>query len=239
MKNGVENTEASMARKAAASLFANRTFSCAVGRVDALAHKEDVPFRRKKIYLLVKRIFDVVSSAVLLCFLWFPMLLIAVWIRSDSCGPAIFRQTRVGRELRPFTLYKFRTMISSAPECSSQDLSSLGRERYLTRIGRFLRRTGIDELPQLWNVLRGEMSLVGPRPVISAESDLLELRCSLGVVGVRPGITGLAQIEGRDERTVEEKAALDAFYAYTISFSSDVKILCGTVAAVLRGTGCN
>ena len=130
-------------------------------------------------------------------------------------------------------------MTIAAPECSSFELSRIGRERYLTPIGRVLRRTGIDELPQLWNVLCGKMSLVGPRPVIPKEAYLTRLRVLLGVSDLMPGITGLAQVKGRDERTAEEKALLDAIYARTMSPLNDLKILYKTVLAVFGGTGCN
>lgn len=195
-------------------------------------------YRPSPVYAFLKRGSDVVLSAFFLLLLWFPLFLIAVWVRCDSEGPALFRQTRVGRGLEPFTVYKFRTMTRTAPRnCPSACLTE--RERYLTRAGRFLRRTGLDELPQLLNVLRGEMSLVGPRPVIPEERELVALRAALGAMAVRPGLTGLAQVNGRDDCTLQQKAYLDALYARTLSPLSDFRILCGTVRTVFRGTGCN
>ena len=125
------------------------------------------------------------------------------------------------------------------PCCSSADLSRLGRARYITGAGRILRRTGLDELPQLWNVLCGEMSLVGPRPVIPEEEKLILLRASLGASDLRPGITGLAQVSGRDNCAVEEKAALDALYARIQSPLTDIRVLLKTVGTVFSGKGCN
>lgn len=239
MRNSTKNREFRAACNEWTPFPTEKTFSFFSGKEDFLSREGNVSFHKSTVYAPVKRILDVLLSAVLLFLLAFPMFFIAVCIRCDSSGPAIFRQTRVGRDLQPFTVYKFRTMKLNAPECSSLELSKIGREHYLTQIGRLLRRTGIDELPQLWNVLRGEMSLVGPRPVIPKEVYLTELRASLGVVGLRPGITGLAQIKGRDDRTAEEKAVLDAIYARTLSPLNDFKILYKTALAVFLGTGCN
>lgn len=214
-------------------------FSLANGHFGAPVRKENAVFRLRTWHSALKRIGDVLVSLILLILLALPMILIAVWVRSDSAGPAIFRQVRVGRGEELFTVYKFRTMSVDTPRCSSAELSRLGRERYITGVGRILRRTGLDELPQLWNVLRGEMSLVGPRPVIPEETRLTLLRASLGASNLRPGITGLAQVSGRDDRATEEKAALDALYARTQSPLVDLRILWGTVRTVLSGAGCN
>lgn len=187
-----------------------------------------------------KRAADLICSALLLFFLSLPMLLIAVWIRCDSEGPAIFRQTRLGRDLKPFTVYKFRTMKITAPQNRpSHELTGEERRQSLTRAGHFLRRTSLDELPQLWNVLRGEMSLIGPRPVIPEERALHALRLVRGGAEVRPGITGLAQIAGRDDLSVEEKAHLDALYARDRSPRLDLRILLFTVFALFSGIGGN
>lgn len=191
-------------------------------------------------YAAVKRVMDVVIAGGLLLLLAVPMLLVATVVRAESPGGAIFRQTRLGRGLRPFTVYKFRTMRVEAPhDVPSARLGAEERHRYLTRVGRFLRRSGIDELPQLWNVLRGEMSIVGPRPLIPEERELHALRAALGAATVPPGITGLAQTEGRDDRTAMEKAYLDAVYARRQSLWRDAKILCKTVKTVISGIGCN
>ena len=195
---------------------------------------------RRRIYEYTKRFLDVVLSAALLILLLFPMFLIAVAIRCDSAGGALFIQVRLGRDLRPFRICKFRTMRLTAPhDCPSRALVGDRRAEALTRVGRFLRRTSLDELPQLWNVLRGEMSLVGPRPIIPRETELHAFRRAWGATGVRPGITGLAQTVGRDEIDVRSKAWLDALYAANCSFVMDVRVLLRTVGAIFCGYGCN
>ena len=189
-------------------------------------------------YLFWKRVIDVVVSFVLLMSLALPMLIVAFMIRLESEGPAIFRQTRLGRNLVPFTVLKFRTMKSDAPhDCPSAILVGADREAALTRLGRFLRRSSFDELPQLWNVLVGEMSLVGPRPLIPREAGLHRLRARLGATAVRPGITGLAQTAGRDERSDLEKACLDGIYASGVSAMMDATVLLRTVRTVIGGRG--
>ena len=154
----------------------------------------------------------------------------AIWI--DDGGPVIFRQSRVGAARRIFTCYKFRTMSNDAPhECATAKLDHA--ERYITRVGGLLRRTSLDELPQLFNVLRGDMSLIGPRPVIPSERELVGLRDSLGVYGIRPGMTGLAQIRGRDVVTDRRKAAYDAQYMEHMSFGYDLVLLLQTLINVV------
>lgn len=239
MKNGKKRRAFDVAHSARQNSSGDGAFSLASGHLGALVRKENASFRLHALYSILKRGGDLMLSALLLLFLALPMLLIAVWVRSDSNGPAIFRQTRVGRKGRHFTVYKFRTMEMGTPCCSSADLSRLGRARYITGAGLILRRTGLDELPQLWNVLCGEMSLVGPRPVIPEEEKLILLRASLGASDLRPGITGLAQVSGRDNCAVEEKAALDALYARIQSPLTDIRVLLKTVGTVFSGKGCN
>lgn len=191
-------------------------------------------------YPFWKRAADVLLSAVLLVLLAVPMLFLALLVRIDSEGPAIFRQTRLGRDLVPFTVLKFRTMRVGAPhDRPSAELSGKERERALTGVGRVLRRLSLDELPQLWNVLRGEMSLVGPRPLIPCEIGVHGLRRALGATTIRPGITGLAQISGRDERSGLEKAYLDGIYAGGMSLGMDLRVLVGTLKAVMTRRGSN
>ena len=188
----------------------------------------------------LKRATDLILSAILLLLLAPLLFLLAVWIRCDSPGGAIFRQTRLGKDLVPFTAYKLRTMQITAPHNRpSQSLTGSERSACLTRAGRFLRRTGLDELPQLWNVLRGEMSLIGPRPVIPEERTLHALRFVRGGAEVRPGITGLAQAHGRDVLSTEEKAHLDALYARDRSPLLDLRIALRTVSTLLSGLGGN
>ena len=185
-------------------------------------------------YRFWKRTLDVLFSFLLLVFLSLPMLAVGLAIRLTSKGPAIFRQTRIGRDGVPFTCYKFRTMFQSAPNnCPTAAL--VDARRYITPIGRFLRRSSLDELPQLWNVLRGDMSLVGPRPLIPREGQIHMLRRRTGVYAVRPGMTGLAQINGRDLLADRDKARLDARYAKTLSFSQDLRIIGKTLFGVFFG----
>lgn len=184
----------------------------------------------------LKRFFDVFVSAVLLVVLSPLFLVIMLAISADSSGGVIFKQKRAGLYSRPFTLYKFRTMHRSAPrDVATAEL--IDAHRYITPVGRFLRQTSLDELPQLWNVLKGDMSFVGPRPVVLTERRLLDLRRQWGADQVRPGITGLAQVRGRDELPVYRKALYDRYYARHVSFGLDWKILRFTVQYVLRREG--
>lgn len=161
---------------------------------------------------------------------------IAFGIRCTSPGPILFRQVRLGQGMEPFLLYKFRTMVCSAPrETASADLPC--RARYVTRFGAFLRKTSLDELPQLFNVLRGEMALLGPRPVIPGEGELVARRACTGAYRVKPGLSGLAQVRGRDLLSDEEKADLDGAYAAHLSPGRDACLLFATVFAVLARRG--
>ena len=236
MKNSKKRRIGSVVQNVRRPPSAEAAFSLTDGHIRVLAYREDASFG---FYAFLKRLGDVLVSFLSILLLALPMLLVAVAVRCESAGPAFFRQIRVGRGGRLFTVYKFRTMVADAPHCSSARLTMLGRERYVTRMGRILRRTGLDELPQLFNVLCGEMSLIGPRPVIPEEVELVRMRVSLGVSDLRPGITGLAQVSGRDDRTPEEKAALDALYARTLSPLTDLRILLLTARTVFLGTGCN
>jgi len=187
-------------------------------------------------YRYGKRLLDLLLSGLLLCFLWLPMLIIGALIRLDSRGGAIFRQLRVGREGKVFVCYKFRTMYTDAPA----DLATSEFEdahRYITPVGRILRRTSLDELPQLWNVWKGDMSLVGPRPLIPRETDIHEWRRRCGVYAVRPGMTGLAQVRGRDRLPDPEKARWDARYVRSMSLWGDLSILWQTALRVCSGEG--
>ena len=164
--------------------------------------------RARRIYCGVpKRILDIIFSVSGLLLFSLPMLLCAAAIAAEDGCPVIFCQTRIGADLKPFTCYKFRTMRCDAPhDCATADLRDA--HLYITRVGAFLRRTSLDELPQLFNVLRGDMSLIGPRPVIPQERELIALRDSLGVYCIRPGLTGLAQVRGRDSVSVRRKGGV-------------------------------
>ena len=175
-------------------------------------------------YLFLKRLLDVVFSLLLLILLAFPMAIIGIAVGLSSRGGVIFRQMRIGREGKPFICYKFRTMVRYAPpERPSSAFDDVAR--YVTPVGRFLRKTSLDELPQLWNVLRGDMSLVGPRPLIGAEQGVHSLRAEHGVYRVRPGMTGLAQVMGRDRLGDSEKAAFDARYVERLCLREDLWIV--------------
>jgi O-antigen biosynthesis protein WbqP len=195
--------------------------------------------RKKSIYpIYVKRFLDMVFSSALLFFLLLPIFIIAVIIRSESRGNAIFKQNRIGRGGRVFVCYKFRTMQITAPKSISA-AEFKDREKYITRVGAFLRRTSLDEIPQLFNVLKGNMSLIGPRPLICEEQDIHKERMDKGVYALRPGITGMAQINGRNLLCDEEKLKSDSYYLQNIRIGLDAKILFRTFFKVAKGDGIN
>ena len=186
-------------------------------------------------YTLLKRVYDIILAYVLLLIFYIPMILISLAIKLVDGGPVIFRQIRVGMDGKRFVCYKFRTMRCDAPNnLSTSDFRDASD--YITKIGAFLRRTSLDELPQLFNVLSGDMSLVGPRPLIPNE-DIQTLRKELGVLSVRPGITGLAQICGRDNLWGIRKAECDAIYVSNLSLALDLNILFSTVYRVFSKDG--
>lgn len=192
--------------------------------------------QEKHVYATVKRVLDVFFSFLLLFFLALPMLLIWFSVRISSRGEGIFKQARIGKNGKSFVCYKFRTMYKDAPSNTpSSDFASV--EKYVTPIGHILRRTSLDELPQLFNVLKGDMSLVGPRPLISEETEVHRLRRESGVYSIRPGITGLSQINGRDYISNKRKAELDRAYLEAFGFIQDVKIIGKTVTGVISGDG--
>lgn len=183
-------------------------------------------------YDLTKRFLDILMVLIFGIVLLIPMLVIAAMVKLTSRGPVLFWSARVGRHNRVFRMAKFRTMFVETPEVASVALSE--PERHVTSFGRWLRKTSLDELPQLWNILRGEMSFVGPRPVITAEQQLLALRNANNVQTVLPGITGWAQINGRDYASLRAKVALDAYYVQMRSIRFDLKIMFETIWKVLR-----
>ncbi len=184
----------------------------------------------------IKRILDVFFSFWLLFFLLLPILIICVIIRADTSGRAIFKQTRLGRGGKPFVCYKFRTMYEYTPPYMSAS-SGVERDKYITRVGKFLRRSSLDEIPQLLNVLKGDMSLVGPRPLISEEKDIHNMRMNNGVYNLRPGITGMAQIHGRNLICDEEKLKRDTYYLQNVKMRLDIRILLSTFVKVVKGEG--
>lgn len=164
----------------------------------------------------------------------FLLVSLAIWV--DDPGPVMFTQKRFGINKQFFTLHKFRSMKMSAPHDTPTHLLS-NPEQYITRIGHFIRRSSLDELPQIWDILVGSMSIIGPRPALWNQEDLIRERDRYGANALRPGLTGWAQINGRDELPIEVKARLDGEYAEKISFSMDVKCFFGTIGAVLNHKG--
>lgn len=184
----------------------------------------------------IKRFIDILLSFIGIIVLGVPMLILVICIKIDSKGPVLFKQKRVGINKTHFDILKFRTMYYDTPKDVPTHLLD-NPDRYITKVGRFLRRTSLDELPQIFNILAGSMSIVGPRPALWNQFDLIELRDKYGANGVRPGLTGLAQISGRDELELEEKAKLDGKYVSELSFFMDAKCFFGTFTSVLSEKG--
>lgn len=187
-------------------------------------------------YKAVKRIFDIVLSFIGLALLSPILLVFAVLIKATSKGPAFFKQTRVGIHKSEFEMYKFRSMRTDTPKDTPTHLLE-NPDQYITGVGRFIRRTSIDELPQLINILKGDMSIIGPRPALPNQTDLLEERDRYGANDVRPGLTGWAQINGRDELPIDVKARYDGEYCRNVSFAFDVKCFFMTIGKVIRSDG--
>lgn len=187
-------------------------------------------------YQIVKRGLDIVLSALGLVLLSPVLLVLAFLVKVTSPGPVFFRQKRVGIHKTYFNILKFRTMRVDTPkDCPTHMLRS--PEQYITPIGNFLRRTSLDELPQIFNILSGKMSVVGPRPALWNQDDLVALRDQYGANDVRPGLTGWAQINGRDELSIEQKARLDGEYVEKMSFLFDLRCFLGTFLSVFRCEG--
>ena len=185
-------------------------------------------------YGAVKRLADVILSAVGILLLLIPFLMIAAAIFIDDPGKIFFSQYRVGRFGKRFKLYKFRTMKTDTPKYLPT-VEMKEPDQYVTRIGRILRDTSLDELPQLLNVLKGDMSLVGPRPLISDEYEIHQMRMRFGVYNIRPGVTGLAQINGRDTVSPGDKVRWDVKYLQKFGLKEDLRILLGTLPRISRG----
>lgn len=182
---------------------------------------------------MTKRIFDIILSLLLIIILSPLLIIIALIVRIESHGPAIFKQKRMGQYRKDFIIYKFRTMYHHTPKNkASRDLDN--REDYITSFGNFLRVTSLDELPQLFNIIKGEMSFVGPRPLILAEKEFHQARKNKGVYKAKPGVTGYAQINGRDHVSFKEKIELDQYYVENQSLWLDLKIIIKTGIKVLK-----
>lgn len=183
-----------------------------------------------------KRLLAIVLSLLgLICLGWL-LILLCIAIKIDSPGPVLFKQKRVGKGKSHFYILKFRTMRIDTPKDMPTHLLA-NPEQYITRVGKFLRKTSLDELPQLLNILKGDMAIIGPRPALWNQFDLIAERDKYGANDIRPGLTGWAQINGRDELEIDVKAKLDGEYVQRLSFGFDVKCFLGTIAAVLRSDG--
>lgn len=185
---------------------------------------------------LFKRVIDVVLSLLGLIILSPIFLIIIIAIKLDSKGPILFKQKRVGKDKELFNIYKFRTMKTNTPNDAPTHLLE-NPDFYITRVGKFLRKTSLDELPQLINILKGEMSIIGPRPALWNQYDLIEERDTYAANDIHPGLTGWAQINGRDELPIQKKAALDGEYVREVSFFFDVKCFIGTIINVVNKDG--
>lgn len=184
----------------------------------------------------LKRFFDfILSLLALVCLSWL-ILLLMLAVKLDSPGAVFFTQKRVGKGRKYFNIIKFRTMRTDAPKDIPTHLFK-DPEQYITRVGRFLRRYSLDELPQLFNILVGHMAVVGPRPALYNQIDLIDARDKYGANDVRPGLTGWAQVNGRDELSIEEKAKLDGEYVDRLSMLFDLRCLVRTVMVVLKKDG--
>lgn len=185
---------------------------------------------------VIKRGLDIILALVGMLLASWLFLLIAIAIRIDDPGPVFFAQKRVGARGKYFALYKFRSMKMSTPHDTPTHLLE-DPEQYITRVGKFIRRTSLDELPQLWNILRGDMSIIGPRPALWNQEDLLARREQYGANDIKPGLSGWAQVNGRDELPIERKAELDGEYVSRMSFLFDAKCVFLTALKVLRHDG--
>lgn len=181
---------------------------------------------------MMKRFIDLCLSLVAIFILLIPIVFLAILVKLTSKGPVVYWSDRVGKNSKIFKMPKFRTMHADTPAVATHLLSD--PQQFLTSIGPFLRRSSLDELPQLWSILKGDMSFVGPRPALFNQDDLIELRVLHGVDQILPGLTGWAQVNGRDELPIPEKVKLDEFYLKNQSTLFDIKIIALTFLKVLR-----
>ncbi len=188
------------------------------------------------IYLKIKRVIDFILSGIGLILLSPVFLLLIISIKLDSPGPVLFKQKRVGIHKQHFNILKFRTMRIDTPSDMPTHLLE-NPDQWITKVGKFLRKTSLDELPQIINIVKGEMSIIGPRPALWNQYDLIEARDLYGANDVPVGLTGWAQINGRDELEIDVKAKLDGEYAEKIGFPMDVRCFFGTIFSVLRRDG--
>ena len=187
-------------------------------------------------YKFFKRTLDIVLSFLGMIVLSPFFLLLVLAIKLDSKGPVLFKQKRVGLHKKHFYILKFRTMRIDTPKDTPTHLLE-NPEQWITKVGKFLRKTSLDELPQIWNIFVGDMSIVGPRPALWNQYDLIEERDRYGANDVLPGLTGWAQIHGRDELPIAKKAELDGYYVQHLSFGLDVRCFFGTIKSVAKSEG--
>lgn len=184
----------------------------------------------------LKRPLDFILSLMGLIMLSWLFIIIMIAIKMDSKGPVFFKQKRVGKNKKLFSIYKFRTMYVETPKEMPTHLLS-NPDAFITKTGKFLRKTSLDELPQMINILKGEMAIIGPRPALWNQDDLITERDKYGANDIRPGLTGWAQINGRDELEIDVKAKLDGYYVEQESFVMDVKCFFGTIVSVFKSDG--
>lgn len=184
----------------------------------------------------LKRVIDFIVSLIGLIVLSPVFIILCIWIKLDSKGPIFFRQKRVGKNKKHFNILKFRTMYIDTPKDMPTHMLS-NPDQYITKAGKFLRKTSLDELPQIINILKGEMAIIGPRPALWNQDDLIAERDKYGANDIKPGLTGWAQINGRDELEIDVKASLDGYYVEHMSFLFDVKCFLGTITSVLKHEG--
>ena len=187
-------------------------------------------------YLLIKRLADFILSLIAIIVLSPLLLILIIAIKIDSQGPIMFKQNRIGIHKRPFDILKYRTMRIDTPKDTPTHLLE-NPDQWITKVGGFLRKFSLDELPQIFNILKGEMSIIGPRPALWNQYDLIELRDKYRANDVPVGLTGWAQINGRDELPIETKAKLDGEYADNIGLAMDVKCFIGTIISVIKSDG--
>lgn len=205
-----------------ANLLENQHFFCALGGI--------------VMFLKFKRLVDIVLSLIGLIVLSPVFLIIMILIKLDSKGPVFFKQKRVGKNKTHFYILKFRTMRIDTPKDTPTHLLE-NPDQYITRVGKLLRKTSLDELPQIWNIFIGDMSIVGPRPALWNQYDLIAERDKYGANDIRPGLTGWAQINGRDELPIEVKAKFDGEYVKNMGVMMDIKCFIGTIISVLKSDG--
>lgn len=187
-------------------------------------------------YKFFKRTLDIVLSFLGMLILSPFFLLLVLAIKLDSKGPVLFKQKRIGLHKKHFYILKFRTMRMDTPKDTPTHLLE-NPEQWITKVGKFLRKTSLDELPQIWNIFVGDMSIIGPRPALWNQYDLIEERDRYGANDVLPGLTGWAQIHGRDELPIAKKAELDGYYVQHLSFGLDVRCFFGTIKSVVKSEG--